>query len=85
MVYAQPRIHPRKWDTQTPLEYIDTNGSSNLGQTTRPGDSLQKKEKKICRMVDFAVQAGNWVKLKEGENRDKCLDLAKELKNNYGT
>ena len=35
-VYAQPRICPGVWDTQTPLEFWDTNGSTNIGQTTRP-------------------------------------------------
>ena len=30
--------------------------------------------------MDFAVQADNRVKLKEGEKRDKYLDLARELK-----
>ena len=39
MVDAQPRRHPRKWDTQTSLEFWDTNGSTNLGQTTRPSRS----------------------------------------------
>ena len=30
--------------------------------------------------VDFAVPADHWVKLKESENTDKYLDLARELK-----
>ena len=30
--------------------------------------------------MDFAVPADHWVKLKESENRDKYLDLARELK-----
>ena len=37
-------------------------------------------EKKTGRIVDFAVQAGHRVKWKEGEGRDKYLDLARELK-----
>ena len=32
MVYAQPRIHPRKWDAQNSLGFWGTNGSSNLYQ-----------------------------------------------------
>ena len=36
MVYAQPRICPGEWDTQSPLGFWDTNGSPNLDQTTRP-------------------------------------------------
>ena len=30
--------------------------------------------------MDFAVLANNWVKVKETEKKDKCLDLARELK-----
>ena len=32
------------WDAQNSLELWDTNGSSNLGQTTIPSDGKQKKE-----------------------------------------
>ena len=35
---------------------------------------------KICKIVDFAVPADHWKKLKEREKRDKYLDLAWELK-----
>ena len=45
---------------------------------TRPSDR-QKKE--TCRIEAFAVRADHWVKLKKSENRDKYLDLARELKN----
>ena len=34
----------------------------------------------ICRIVDFAIPADHKVKLKGSEKRDKCLDLARELK-----
>ena len=43
LVYAQPRIHPRKWDAQNSLGFANTNGSSNLGPTTRHSDSQQNK------------------------------------------
>ena len=33
--------------------------------------------------MDFAVTADNMVKLKESEKRNKCLDLARELRT-YG-
>ena len=36
--------------------------------------------KKICKIVDFAVPADHRIKLKEGEKRNKYLDLARELK-----
>ena len=36
-------------------------------------------------MVDFAVPADHWVKLKENKKKDKYLYLARELKKkNYG-
>ena len=31
-------------------------------------------------MIDFAVPADRWIKLKECEKKDKYLDLARELK-----
>ena len=81
MVYAQPRICPRKWEIQNSLGFWDTNESSNLGQTTRLSDSQQKK--RTYRIVDFAVPADHRVKLKENEKRHKYLHLAREQKN-YG-
>ena len=41
---------------------------------------IKKKRKKICKIVDFAVPADHRIKLKECENRDKYIDLARELK-----
>ena len=56
-------------------------GSPNLGMKTRSHElSTKKKEKKICKIVDFAVPTDYRIKLKECEKRDKYLDLAKELK-----
>ena len=80
MVYAQPNTIPRKWHTQTPMGLWHTNGSPNLGQKTRPYNNQQKKKKKICKIVDFAVPADHRIKLKECEMRNKYLDLARELK-----
>ena len=79
MVYAQPRICPGKWDIQTPLGFWNTNGLLNLSQTTRPNNSQQKKKKRTCQIVDFAVPVDHRVKLKESK-KDKYLDLARELK-----
>ena len=47
---------------------------------TRPYNNQQKKKKKICKIVYFAVSADHRIKLKEYEKRDKYLDLARELK-----
>ena len=45
MVYAQLIICPGEWDAQISQGFWDTNGSSNLGQTTRPSDSRKKKKR----------------------------------------
>ena len=57
-----------------------THGSPNLGQKTRPYNNQQKKKKRICKIVDFAVPADEKIKLKECEKKDKHLDLAREFK-----
>ena len=68
---------------RTALGFWDTNVSLNLGQTTIPSDSQKKKKKKkkkrTCRVVDFAVPADDRVKL-QGSEKNKYLDLARELK-----
>ena len=46
----------------------------------RPDLIIINKEKRICKIVDFAVPADYRIKLKECEKKDKYLDLAKELK-----
>ena len=46
IVYSQPRICPRRWDALTSPGFWKTNGSPNLGQTTRPNNSQQQKKKK---------------------------------------
>ena len=81
MVFAQPSTCPREWHSQTPVGLWYTNGSPNLGPKTRSYNNQQKKKKKkICKIVDFAVPADHWIKLKECEKRDKYIDLARELK-----
>ena len=40
----------------------------------------KRKEKRTCKIVDFAVPAKNRVKLKVSEKKDKYQDLARELK-----
>ena len=44
-----------------------------------------KKKKRICKIVDFAVPADHRLKLKEHEKKDKYFDLARESKKNCGT
>ena len=40
---------------------------------------INKKNKRTCCLVDFAILADNRVKIKESEMIDKYLDLAREL------
>ena len=47
------------------MGFWHTNRSLNLSQTTRPYNNEQKnKNKKTCKIVDFAVPADDWIKLK---------------------
>ena len=41
--------------------------------------------KRTGKIVDFAVPVDHRIKLKESEKKDKYLNLARELKKNYGT
>ena len=41
---------------------------------------INKKKKRTCKIVDFAVPADHRIKLKECEKKDKYLNLARELK-----
>ena len=45
----------------------------------------KKKKKRNCKIVAFVVPADHRIKLKESEKKDKYLDLAREVKKNYGT
>ena len=61
---------------------LNTNGSSYLGQTATPTDSQQKKEKKGKDKLPncgLCVPTEHRVKLRFIENRDKYMDLAREL------
>ena len=48
-------VNNNKWDSQNYLEFWRTIGATNLNQTTRQTESLQKM--RICRQMDFAVLA----------------------------
>ena len=50
----------------------------------RPDLIIINNKKSISKIVDFAVPANLRIKLKECEKMDKYLDLARELKKNYG-
>ena len=48
--------------------------------TRRPNLEMVNKKQRTCRIGEIAIPADHRVKLKEGEKRDKYLDLARELK-----
>ena len=65
VVYSPPWICPGIFDAQSFLGFWDINRSTNLGQSTRPSDSQQKKvEGGTCRIMDFAVQSNHKIKIK---------------------
>ena len=69
--------HKLLWDFEIQTDHLIS--------TRRPDlVIINNKKKKICQIVNFAVQAGQKLKLKENKKKDKYLDLARELKN-YGT
>ena len=54
----------------------------NAGVKTWPYNNQQKKKKnRICKIVDFAVSADHWIKLKECEKKDKYPTLLGNWKN----
>ena len=54
--------------------------TAHLISARRPDQIIINKNKRICKIVDFAVPADHRIKLKECEKKDKYLDLARELK-----
>ena len=59
--------------------------TDHLIAARRPDLTIINKKKRTCKIVDFALPADHRIKLKECEKKDKYLDLARELKKNYGT
>ena len=78
MVNTQSRIFPEEWDAQTPQEFeIQTD---HLISARRPDHIMIKKPQRTCRAEDFDFPGDHREKLKECENRDAYLDLARGLK-----
>ena len=65
MVYAQSSICPRKWDAHGLLGFRDTNGSSNLSQTTGPSCNKKIVENLLNRWLGLS----GWSLDKTVENR----------------
>ena len=72
VVHAQTSIFPGKWDTQSSLGVLDTNGSPNICQMTRLRYSQEKREH-----ADYLTPVDYNLKWKESENDQH---LARELK-----
>ena len=65
--------------TQIPLGFWHTK-TDHLMSTRQPDLIIINKRKRTCKIVDFAVPAHHRVKLIESKNKDKYLDLTRELK-----
>ena len=64
--------HKLLWDFNIQMDH--------LIPVRRPDLIIIYKEKRICKIVDFAVPADHRINLKESEKKDKYLNLARELK-----
>ena len=85
--------HTNKWNMYNPVTVLENDTHKLLWDFDIQTDHLisarrpdliiinnKKKKKRICKIVDFAVPADHWIKLKEREKKDNYLDLARELK-----
>ena len=54
--------------------------TDHLISARRPDLIIINNKKRICKVVDFAAPGDHWIKLKEYEKKDKCRNLARELK-----
>ena len=64
--------HKLLWDFNIQTDY--------LIPARRPDLTIINKNRRICKIVDFAVPADPRINLKGCEKKDKYLDLARELK-----
>ena len=79
MVSTQTRLCPRN-ETYRILSDFEIQTDKSI-----PARRSINKKMRTCKIVDFAVPADHRIKLKECEKKDKYLNLARELKKNYGT
>ena len=66
--------HKLLWDFNIQTDHLIP------ARTPDPIKINEKKKKRICKIVDFAIPANLRIILKECEKKDKYLDLARELK-----
>ena len=69
--------HKLLWDFNIQTDHLIPARRPNLIIINKK--KKEKKEKRICKIVDFAVPADHRINLKESEKKDKYLDLAREL------
>ena len=83
--------HTNKWHMHNPAPLLENEShkllwdfniqTDNLIPARRPDlIIINKKKKRICKIVDFAVPADHRINLKKSEKKDKYLDIARELK-----
>ena len=82
--------HTNKWYMHNPALVLENDSdkllwdfniqTDHLILARRPDLIIINKRKRKCNIVDFAVPADHRINLKEGEKKDKYLDLARELK-----
>ena len=82
--------HTNKWNMHNPKSVLENEThklhwdfeiqTDHQNSARRPDHIIINKKGRTCRIVEFAVPADHWVKLKEFEKRDNYLDLARELK-----
>ena len=83
--------HTNKWYMHNPAPVLENDSHKLLWDFNIQTDHLiparrpnliiiNKKKKRICKIVDFAVSADHRINLKESEKKDNYLDLARELK-----
>ena len=82
--------HTNKWYTHNPAPVLENDTYKLLWDFDIHTDQLisarrsefimiNKKKKRICKIVDFAVLADHRIKQKEYEKKYKYLDLAREF------
>ena len=64
--------HKLLWDFNIQID--------RLTPARRPDLIIINKNKRICKIVDFAVPVDHRINLKESEKKDNYLDRARELK-----
>ena len=83
--------HTNKWYMHNPAPVLENDSHKLLWDFDIQTDHLiparrpdliiiNKKKKRTCKIVDFAVPADHRIKQKESEKKDKYLNLARELK-----